>query len=60
MKIKCNKCGREWHESYIRKCPLSGKNICMFCCSDCKNYEKRSIGIGCKGGTKKSELQSIS
>ena len=45
----CSKCGYEFSESMVRKCPseavtrLVGPYICLYCCRKCK-YNKQVTG----------------
>lgn len=33
QRIKCEVCGRSWHDSVAGECPLKpGHFICMYCC----------------------------
>lgn len=54
--IKCDHCGRVWHDCAVRNCPhpnvikLFGNrifHICRECCLKCKHHTKENIGIGC-------------
>lgn len=49
-RIKCDKCGYEYHSCSIRECSHPavnrryGKNLCVYCCKKC-DYVKR-VGTG--------------
>lgn len=47
-KRKCAYCVREYYESLVGVCPVSGKNICMYCCRNCDEHYQAQIGQGCR------------
>ena len=49
-RIKCEVCGRSWHDSVAGECPLKpGHFICMYCCrSNCKRSYISDGMHGCR------------
>lgn len=47
-RVKCEVCGRSWHDSVAGECPLKpGRFICMYCCmTKCKNSYRIEGQIG--------------
>lgn len=46
---KCSKCGRNYYEGIIIKCPARpGKQYCIYCCRPCKACKKVDSGWVCE------------
>ena len=47
--IRCGGCGRNWHDSLVRECPLEpGRMSCMYCCGECAQSYRDGSGWGCR------------
>ena len=51
QRIKCERCGRDYHDSLIGQCGTDlNKTVCMYCCRKCENSYTvpGQIGQRCK------------
>lgn len=46
----CSTCVREWYDSLVRTCPVSGRDVCMYCCRSCEESIREFGGQGCAAG----------
>lgn len=51
-KRNCAYCGREFYESLVRVCPVSGREICMYCCRGCDGAARDGASLGCRKGAR--------
>ncbi len=51
-KRHCAYCVREFYESLVRVCPVSGREICMYCCRSCEEAARDGASLGCRKGTR--------
>lgn len=59
--MACNSCGKDFNPCAMRKCPLSDKPSCIYCCRKCKESYKAPIGEGCRilDSAPKKELKKV-
>ncbi|MBR4702328.1 MAG: hypothetical protein IKO91_00645 [Oscillospiraceae bacterium] len=57
-KRHCAYCVREFYESLVRVCPVSGREICMYCCRSCEESIREFGGQGCAAGTRERRKEA--
>ena len=48
----CSTCVREYYDSLVRTCPVSGRDICMYCCRSCYEADRDGASLGCRKGAR--------
>lgn len=54
----CAYCVREYYESLVRVCPVSGREICMYCCRSCEESIREFGGQGCAAGARERRKEA--
>ena len=54
---KCAHCRREFYDSALRICPVSGLLTCRYCCRACPQSYIAPIGDGCRAVDEKIKAQ---
>lgn len=44
----CGVCNRDYYESVVGTCPVSGRATCMYCCRMCEEHVHGFIGQECR------------
>lgn len=48
----CSSCVREWYDSLVRTCPVSGRDVCLYCCQGCDGAVRDGASLGCRKGAR--------
>ena len=58
-KVRCDRCGREYHDYTVGECPRPGvrkkygEHICIYCCRRCEYRRSENGGQRCGYGERK-------